>query len=223
MEHNMTNSTASAAGDDNTLKTLWVLLSALGLLIIVGTAGFFFFSPDKGSEELKPQLAATALAPQEKVEPEEFDPVQWSRESDEYPGLENEGEEISVELEVLPEEGDTVAVETVTEPEPAPVVQTPVPEPPKYKEITVQAYWIQVGSYSSMTKAESVSAYMKEKGMSSTVQTRNVDGNAVFRVRIGAFNTKEEAEKFSSQVKSLKGYEESFVIQSPLVKKVPVS
>ena len=217
MENTMTNKTS----DDNNLKTLWVLLSALGLLIIVGTAGFFFFSPDKGTEELKPQLAATALAPREKTEPKDFDPVQWSRESDEYPGLEEEGEEIAVE--VLSEDAAPAAEETVTKPEPAPVVQTPVPEPPKYKEVTVQAYWIQVGSYSSMTKAESVSAYMKEKGMSSTVQTKQVDGNAVFRVRIGAFNTKAEAEKFSTQVKSIKGFEESFVIQSPLVKKVPVS
>ena len=214
MENKMTNTTA----DDNNIKTLWVLLSALGLLIIVGTAGFFFFAPDKAAEELKPQLAATAIAPQEKVE--EFDPVQWSRESDEYPGLEEEGK--GIDVEVLPEEDAPIA-ETVSEPEPAPVVQAPVPEPPKYKEVTVQAYWIQVGSYSSMTKAESVSAYMKEKGMSSTVQTKNVDGNAVFRVRIGAFNTKAEAEKFSTQVKTIKGYEDSFVIQSPLVKRVPVS
>jgi cell division protein FtsN len=219
----MTNTSANAAADDNTLKTLWVLLSALGLLIIVGTAGFFFFSPDKGTEELKPQLAATAIAPQEKEAPEEIDPIKLLRESDEYPGLEEEGDEIAVELEVLPEDTAPAAEETVSKPEPAPVVQAPVPEPPRYKEVTVQAYWIQVGSYSSMTKAESVSAYMKEKGMSSTVQTKKVDGNAVFRVRIGAFNTKEEAEKFSSQVKSIKGYEESFVIQSPLVKKVPIS
>jgi hypothetical protein len=76
--------------EDNNLKTLWVLFSALGLLIIVGTAGFFFFSPDKQGGEIKPVLAATTLVTQEKVE--EFDPIAWSRESDEYPGLEEKSE-----------------------------------------------------------------------------------------------------------------------------------
>jgi len=218
MEQNETNT----AVDDSTLKTLWVLLSALGLLIIIGSAGFFFFSPDKAIDDGKPVLAATALVEPQK-QADEFDPIEWSRESDEYPGLEEE-DAIDVEL-VAPDEASEP--EVVEAPEPAAAEQAPPVKPavkePSYKEVTVQVYWIQVGSYSSLTKAESVSDYMAEKGLNSTVQTKNVDGKAVFRVRIGAFNTKEEAEKFSTQVKTIDGYEESFVIRSGLVKRIPVN
>jgi cell division protein FtsN len=211
------DSIKSQSRDDNNLKTLWVLLSALGLLIIVGTAGFFFFSPDRTGEELKPVLASTTLVTQEEVE--EFDPIEWSRESDEYPGMEESAEDL-IDVEILTEE---VLPEVE---EPVVVVETPVVpkvKAPVYKEVSQLVYWIQVGSYSSMTKAETVSAFLKEKGLSSTVQTKNVDGSARYRVRIGAFNTKEEAEKFSIQVKELKGYEESYVIQSVIVKKVLVN
>jgi len=216
----MDSNTSKQSFEDNNLKTLWVLLSALGLLIIVGTAGFFFFSPDKKGEELKPQLASTTLVPKDKTE--EFDPIEWSRESDQYPGL-TEDDKDQIDVEVVTEDKTVPKV-------PAPAVSEVKPEPkkvvkvqePAYKEITVQVYWIQVGSYSSLTKAENVSSYLKGKGLTSTVQSKEVNGNAVYRVRIGAFNTKEEADKFSTQVKALNGYEESFVIQSGMVKKVPV-
>ncbi|MDA3955218.1 SPOR domain-containing protein [Oceanispirochaeta sp.] len=204
--------------EDNNLKTLWVLFSALGLLIIVGTAGFFFFSPDKQGGEIKPVLAATTLVTQEKVE--EFDPIAWSRESDEYPGLEEKSENL-IEVEVVSEEPEPVVERPAAVVEAAPV--TPKVKTPVYKEVSQLVYWIQVGSYSSMTKAESVRVVLKEKGLTGTVQTKDVNGNTVYRVRIGAFNSKEEAEKFSTQVQALKGYEESFVIQSVQVKKVIVN
>lgn len=210
---------------DNHLKTLWVLLSALGLLIIVGTAGFFFFSPDKNTETLKPALAATTLVPEKT---EEFDPIELARDSDEVPGMMDKAED-AIDIELV--DADSTELESreevvVSVPvSAAPVVKAPVikaPEP-QFKDVTVQVFWIQVGSYSSLTKAESVSDSLKSRGLTTTVQSKNVGGNAVFRVRIGAFNTKAEADKFSVQVKGLEGYEESFVIQSSMIKKVPVN
>lgn len=207
---------------NNHLKTLWVLLSALGLLIIVGTAGFFFFSPDKNTDELKPVLAATTLVPEKS---QEFDPIELARDSEEVPGL-MENPEDSIEIELV----DSDSSEETVEVEIAPVEENVAPAAPvikapeqQYKDITVQVFWIQVGSYSSLTKAESVSEYLKSKGLTATVQSKSVEGKAVFRVRIGAFNTKEEADKFSVQVKGLEGYEESFVIQSPMTKTVPLN
>jgi DedD protein len=209
---------------NNNLKTLWVLLSALGLLIIVGTAGFIFFSPDKNTDELKPVLAATTLVPEKT---EEFDPIELARDSDEVPGLMEKPED-SIEIEFVDADSadeEAAEAEKAEEAEEAVAPAAPVIKAPElqYKDITVQVFWIQVGSYSSLTKAESVSDYLKSKGLTATVQSKNVEGKAVFRVRIGAFNTKEEAEKFSVQVKGLEGYEESFVIQSPMTKKVPLN
>lgn len=204
--------------ENNNLKTLWVILSALGLLIIVGSAGFFIFSPDKNTDELKPVLAATTLVPEKT---EEFDPIELSRDSDELPGLIEQADD-SIEIELVDSESlveEAIVVEKPVAPA-SPVIKAPEA---KYKDVTVQVFWIQVGSYSSLTKAETVSDYLKTKGLTATVQSKDVEGRAVFRVRIGAFNTKEEADKFSIQVVGLKGYEDSFVIQSSMTKQVPLN
>jgi len=215
--------------EENPLKVLWVLLSALGLLIVVGTAGFFFFSPGRESGEVKPTLAATTLIPAEKAE--EFDPIEWARESETYPDMSDaEEQDDAFIVELITEEEAEAAPEPVKPvPEavvkPAPVKPAPEPEPepqPVYRDEKVQVYWIQVGSYGTMTKAESVSSFLKEKGLSTAVQTRAVDGVTRYRVRIGAFNTKEEADKFNGQVRTIRGFEESYVVQSYITKKVPV-
>ncbi|MDC7234327.1 MAG: SPOR domain-containing protein [Spirochaetales bacterium] len=207
---------------DNNLNTLWVLLSALGLLIIVGTAGFFFFAPDKDQEDLKPVLAATAPVPEKT---EVFDAIEMARDNEEVPGLIDTSDD-SIEIEVV-DTPEAVEAEAVpAEPEPVKAVEVKpavVKAEPQYKNISVDVFWIQVGSYSSLSKAESVGSFMKEKGLTTTVQTKDVNGKAVYRVRIGAFNTKEEADKFSVQVKGLEGYEESFVIQSTITKQVPLN
>ena len=208
--------------EDNSIKTLWVLLSALGLLIIVGVAGVFFFSPDKNQGEIKPALAATTALPAES--PEEFDPIEWARKSEEYPELQEEN----------PEEEDFI-VELVTEDEipvekPEPVaapVEKPAPVESEsesvYKDVKVTVYWIQVGSYTTMTKAETVSTYLKDKGVNSTIQVKAIDGATRYRVRIGAFNSKAEADKFNTQVRSLDGYEQSYVVQSTVTKQIEVN
>ncbi|MDC7242050.1 MAG: hypothetical protein PQJ50_16975, partial [Spirochaetales bacterium] len=99
---------------DNYLKTLWVLLSALGLLIIVGAAGFMFFSPDKVTGEIKPALAATTIIPEEQREPREIDPIALSRGTEEVPGL-------------LETPSDEIEIQVVGSEEPEPVVEEPAP------------------------------------------------------------------------------------------------
>ena len=214
--------------EDNPMKTLWVLLSALGLLIVVGVAGFFFFSPDKQSGELKPVLAATT--PLTVETPEEFDPIEWARQSEEYPELaEEEGSDDSFIVELVTEDEAEPAVEEVKPMETAVLpVQTPAPvkpvEPaPVYMDVKVTVFWIQVGSYATMTKAESVSTYLQDKGLNSTIQVKAIDGATRYRVRIGAFNSKAEADKFNSQVQSLDGFEQSYVVQSSMTKQVRVN
>ena len=118
----MENRKTDQAG--NPLKTLWVLLSALGLLIIVGIAGYFFFSPDKEEDALKPVLAATTAVPAET--PEEFDPIEWARKSEEYPEMINEeNQEDSFIVELVTEDEAAKAPETV----PEAAVAAPAPAP----------------------------------------------------------------------------------------------
>lgn len=210
--------------EENPLKALWVLLSALGLLIIVGMAGFFFFSPNNQTGEVKPVLAATTALPVET--PEEFDPIEWARKSEEYPEMVSEdGSDDSFIVELVTE--DEAVVEELPVVSALPVETPRVEEPSepvvKYKDVKVLVYWIQVGSYTTMTKAESVSTFLKDKGVSSTVQVKAVEGKTMYRVRIGAFNTKNEADKFNTQVRSLSGFEQSYVVQSTISKQVPVN
>ncbi len=79
-------------------------------------------------------------------------------------------------------------------------------------------YWIQVGSYTSLTKAEMVSQFMDTQGLTSTVQTASLNGYSLFRVRIGAFKTRQEAEKFIQGIRTLKGFEESYIVESTAIR-----
>lgn len=82
------------------------------------------------------------------------------------------------------------------------------------KLITVKAYWIQVGSFSTSAKAKVSVAALKERGLSSRVVLKNVNGKSVYRVRIGAYESKGEADKFCAEVKKIKGYEDSYVSET---------
>lgn len=210
--------------EENPLKVLWVLLSALGLLIIVGMAGFFFFSSNNQTTELKPVLAATTALPTEA--PEEFDPIEWARQSDEYPEMVSEdGSDDSFIVELVTED-EAVAeknAELVTPPTEIPQLEEAAEPVVTYKDVKVLVYWIQVGSYTTMTKAEGASSFLKDKGVSSTVQLKAVNGKTMYRVRIGAFNTKNEADKFNMQVRTLSGFEQSYVVQSTISRQVPVN
>ncbi len=97
-----------------------------------------------------------------------------------------------------------------------PVKTTVVKKAPvkRKKLITVKAFWIQVGSFSTSAKAKITVAALKERGLSSRVVLKNVNGKSVYRVRIGAYESKGEADKFCAEVKKIKGYEDSYVSET---------
>lgn len=84
----------------------------------------------------------------------------------------------------------------------------------KQKLITVKAFWIQVGSFSSSAQAGKSVKLLKEKGLSSRVVLKTVNGKSVYRVRIGAYESKDEAERFSHEVKKIEGFEESYISET---------
>lgn len=72
-------------------------------------------------------------------------------------------------------------------------------------------YWIQTGSYKSQTKAEELAALLSGKGLSARLfsyASRNV---TYYRVRIGPYGNKGEADKFLSIVKQIQGLESSYL------------
>ena len=94
---------------------------------------------------------------------------------------------------------------------------------PKQKLITVKAFWIQVGSFSSSAQASKTVQALKERGLSSRVVLKTVNGKSVYRVRIGAYESKGEADKFCGEVKKIPEYSSSYVSETTTKKYININ
>jgi cell division protein FtsN len=93
-----------------------------------------------------------------------------------------------------------------------PAARAPVAKPaPQPREVTVTEYWIQAGSYTSPSRAQEVGAALEDQGLVSKITTRTLSGKTYYRVRIGPYMSKGEAEKFLEWVKAVKGFESSYI------------
>ncbi len=102
----------------------------------------------------------------------------------------------------------------VAEPTPAPVVEKAEPiadvEPVAEKPIETLSktshggkFSIQVGSYSSSTEAKTRVSHWKKRGYSAFMTTGEIPGKGTwYRVRLGAFSSKPEAQKFLDKIKT---------------------
>jgi cell division protein FtsN len=76
-------------------------------------------------------------------------------------------------------------------------------------------YWIQAGSYKSQGKAEELVALLDGKGLGSRVFSYASKGDTYYRVRVGPYSNKGEADKFLALVKQVQGLEASYVSMVP--------
>jgi cell division septation protein DedD len=74
-------------------------------------------------------------------------------------------------------------------------------------------YWIQTGSYKSQGKAEELVTLLDGKGLNGRVFSYTLKADTYYRVRIGPYANKGEAEKFLGIVKRLQGLEASYIAQ----------
>jgi len=88
-----------------------------------------------------------------------------------------------------------------------PVAKTPAPTT---QTVTVNEYWIQVGSFTTLSKAESVKQVFSAKGYPTRIFTVEQDGTK-YRVRLGPFSKKDDADSRLVSVKAVAGYEGSYV------------
>ena len=210
-------------------KILWIILSVAVLLLVVLGAGLFMFSPASGKSGDDAQLASARV-----ITPDEFDPIEWAQKDEEYPGIEEEKKDASEEdsefvvvygetegkKEAAEEKNEEVAVvaapvkKEAAPVKPAPVKPAPVKPAPVKKapvKVNVTEYWIQTGSFTSVASAENAKQTLVSKGFTPTIQTKDVSGTDYYRVRIGPYPSKEEAEKFLHWVKGIDGFLESYV------------
>ncbi len=108
---------------------------------------------------------------------------------------------------------------------PAPAARPVLPQASKQRTVktTQQArvpkkaadYWIQTGSYKSQTKAEELVSLLQGKGLGSRVFSWTSKGETFFRVRVGPYSNKGEADKFLALVQQVQGLETSYVSMVP--------
>jgi hypothetical protein len=202
--------------------TIMILLTALGALAIIILFGWVaFFNPVEQSDE-KPQLTLSSFSQDEKsLLPEK------SAEELLLDGLQK-GEETPL---IIDDSNDDIVITIIDEPskdikaeDKLPVVPKE-PEPVKtikYKEVTENVYWLQVGSFPNSVKADELRNYLKERGIETIIQTKNINNTLYYRVRVGAFVNEKEADSFKEKLLNLDNIEEVVSFMGTLTKKVPI-
>jgi DedD protein len=70
-------------------------------------------------------------------------------------------------------------------------------------------YWVQTGSFSTKIRAEGAKEMLTSKGIVPIIENRDVDGKTFFRVRVGPYTSRNEADYWLSLIKSINGFEDS--------------
>jgi cell division septation protein DedD len=78
----------------------------------------------------------------------------------------------------------------------------------------ISTYWVQVGSYSTKSRADGVKESLAAKGMLSIIQDTEVNGTLYFRVRIGPYTSQSEANYWLSLLKAIAEFKDSRVLSS---------
>lgn len=216
-------------------KILWIIVSAALFLCAVFTAGLLWFYPPGGAQTAE---AGKGGAGKANID---FDPVEWVRSSNDYPGLDTtktDKKEKSDEFTIVyGESDDSTAPAAATGPEAVSgVSETPVAAPVREEKKKVPAasvvksapgkevsrpavpethsvtqYWIQAGSFKSMSGAQSAKETLSSEGVTSRITIKTVDNVDYYRVRIGPYANKQEAEKFLEWVKKKNPFELSYI------------
>ncbi|MDR0598238.1 MAG: SPOR domain-containing protein [Treponema sp.] len=94
-------------------------------------------------------------------------------------------------------------------------VRSPAPKAAPSQSRAQDNYWVQTGSFSTVARAEAVKDTLASKGITSLVENRDVQGKTYFRVRVGPYTSKNEADYWLALIKSIHGFEESLVFKTP--------
>jgi len=210
-------------------KIIWVILSVTVLLAAVLAGGLYFLKPNVAKKAGAVEKAEAALTDAG------FNSYEYMKGNTKLPGLEPAGEEkpqaMSIVVGEKPESASASGAAKTTPPagtqkkavsvKPKPIqVKKSISVPRKTVKTrkavkprpeTVKQYWIQAGSYKSNSKAEDLKSRLALKGIAARIVTRNISGTTYFRVRIGPYINKNEAEKFLNWIRKVNGLEKSYI------------
>lgn len=92
--------------------------------------------------------------------------------------------------------------------------RAPTPEPITARGTTpAVGYWIQTGAFQSQTQAETAARRLGARGFHATITTARANGVLVFRVRLGPWSARQDAESFLKRLKDAGGYDGAFVVR----------
>lgn len=92
-----------------------------------------------------------------------------------------------------------------------PVAAKPAAAPRPAASTTATEYWIQAASFTTRFRAEDLQRSLVERGLSSIITVREIDGTPYFRVRIGPYKAKNEADGWLTRIRQMAGCEEAYV------------
>jgi cell division septation protein DedD len=227
-------------------KVLWIVLSALGVMALAVVAGILLFY--KPGQTERARFTSSPIEPDTRQEIVEdnggqgdahFDADKWARENGETPDLEQpvkgtettdadgeivinwapEGSGEKTAVQIQPVQKKTEPVAKKTEPA-ADIVKT---EPARTRKEEAVVWWIQVASFSSSFKAESMSETLYMKGFPTSIQTQVVNGKTWYRIRVGAFGSKAEADSFQKKLENLPEIDSPIIVKGTIIREVPAN
>jgi len=80
-------------------------------------------------------------------------------------------------------------------------------------------YWIQAASFTSRGRADELKQGLAEKGIAALISVKDISGKSYYRVRIGPYSVKAEADDWLSRLKGLPGSAEAYVSKSVALQK----
>ena len=78
-------------------------------------------------------------------------------------------------------------------------------------KLPLHEFWVQVGSFASRARANALEQRLSDQGIISRVTTRSADAKVFFRVRVGPYGSRKEAEKFLAWVQRVDGMDGSYI------------
>jgi len=95
---------------------------------------------------------------------------------------------------------------------PAPAEAAPGPSTPDASaELADRAYWVQAISSPNRDTIEQAQRTLREHQLGTRILTREIDGTTYFRLRLGPFAVRAEAEKFLGWVVEIDGFEDAMI------------
>lgn len=207
----------------DTQRVLWGVVAVSLLVIVVLAGGLYFLRPQGPQERVIMVTHADGST---------FDPFEYVRNDRETPGLQEATPPVhQITLVVGESESPMPAPATVPETSPAASVPAPpvhaptptvgpaagvgtapAPESVARLRTTVAAasrssdglfqYWIQVGSFSSRSRADDLQRLVDQLGYTGRITTHEAEGVILYRVRIGPYASRQEADRLLGKLRS---------------------